>query len=318
MSSTRSPITRRAAAALALSAPIGLAAVAASRDDERAKPPGPARNPKDDAGAMEAWWTDLEKWETDATRALLNMADRREEAVAFLKAKMKPLKITAAEVRALLLKLGNDSDKVWKPAFEELEYFDPRLAIDLETLMDRYKEAPGRQRMVEVLSGREAGKLAGLAVELHRLGRADGFNFVAKGLLVGRAPGRSHQRVRSLGQPQEEVDPGRARHRAAGALRHPGGRGHPRGHGDRTSRRPAHQGGQGCARTPGQQREINQPSFRRRLGGRSSAPAGSTSISASNPPRRARPRPTDIDSPIATFHAIGIIRNDTADSTFIK
>ena len=42
---------------------------------------------------MEAWWADLEKPETDATRALLNMADRRDEAVAFLKAKMKPLKI---------------------------------------------------------------------------------------------------------------------------------------------------------------------------------------------------------------------------------
>jgi hypothetical protein len=179
MSSSRSPITRRAAAALALSAPIGLAAAAI--DDEKAKPPGLARNPKNDAGAMEAWWTDLEKWETDATRALLNMADRRAEAVAFLGAKMKPLKIAAAEVRALLLKLGNESDKVWKPAFEELEYFDPRLAIDLETLMDRYKEAPGRQRMVAVLSGREPDRLAGLTVELHRLGRGDGFNFVAKG-----------------------------------------------------------------------------------------------------------------------------------------
>ena len=58
------------------------------------------------------------------------------------------------------------------PAFEELEYFDPRLAIDLETLMDRYKESPGRQRMVEVLSDREAGQLAGKEVMLQ--GRAAG------------------------------------------------------------------------------------------------------------------------------------------------
>ena len=128
---------------------------------------------------MEAWWKDLEKPETDATRALLNMADRREETVAFLKATMKPLKISAAEVRALLLKLGNASDKVWMPAFEELEYFDPRLAIDLETLMDRYKEAPGRQRMVEVMSGREAGQLAGKEVMLRGV-RGDGFNFFAQ------------------------------------------------------------------------------------------------------------------------------------------
>jgi hypothetical protein len=179
MSSSPSPITRRAAAALAFSAPMGLAATAiAARDDDRAKRPEPAAAPKDGPGAMEAWWLDLEKPEIDAARALLNMADRPQESVAFLKTKMKPLKINAAEVRTLLLKLGNDSEKVWKPAFEELEYLDPRLAIDLETLMDRYKEAPVRQRMVEVMSGRTAGQLAGKDIDLWKAG--DGFNFFAK------------------------------------------------------------------------------------------------------------------------------------------
>jgi hypothetical protein len=177
MASTRSPITRRAAAALALVTLMGFAA-AALADDEKAKRSGAAKGLKDGPGAMEAWWIDLEKGETDATRALLNMADRPGESVAYLKVKMKPLKITAAEVRALLLKLGNPSDKVWKPAFEELEYLDPRLAIDLETLMDRYKEAPARQRMVEVLSGRPAGELAGKEVILRRF--AGGFNFFAQ------------------------------------------------------------------------------------------------------------------------------------------
>jgi hypothetical protein len=91
---------------------------------------------------------------------------------------MKPLKIAAGEVRALLLKLGSENEKVWKPAFEELEYFDPRLAIDLETLMDRYREAPGRQRMVEVLSGWPAGLLAGKEVMLRKAG--DGYNFSSR------------------------------------------------------------------------------------------------------------------------------------------
>ena len=77
---------------------------------------------------MDTWWADLEKAETDAALALLNMADRREETVEFLKAKIKPLKISAAKIRALLLKLGNESQNVWRPAFEEMEYFDPRLA----------------------------------------------------------------------------------------------------------------------------------------------------------------------------------------------
>ena len=178
MRDSRSQLTRRSAA-LAFTAPMGLAAAAfAAFDDDKAKRPESAKAAKDAPGSFESWWADLEKPEIDAARALLNMADRRDETVAFLKAKMKPLKITAAEVRALILKLGNQNEKVWKPAFEELEYFDPRLAIDLETLMDRYKEAPGRQRMVEVLSGREAGQLAGKTVILRKHGEF--FNFFAE------------------------------------------------------------------------------------------------------------------------------------------
>jgi hypothetical protein len=178
MSSFRSSFTRRAAAALAFSASMGLAAAACG--DDEAKPLGPGKDPKDTPAAMEAWWADLEKDETAASRALLNLADRRDETVAFLKARMKPLKISAGEVRALLLKLGNEDEKVWKPAREELEYFDPRLAIDLETLMDRYNESPVRQRMVEVLSDRPAGQLAGKEISLRRVGRGDGFNFFAQ------------------------------------------------------------------------------------------------------------------------------------------
>ncbi len=123
------------------------------------RPPAanPGMSPRDSPGTTDVWWADLEKGETDAIRALLSLADRREKAVAFLKTKMKPLKITPGAVRALLLKLGNENEKVWRPAFEELEYFDPRLAMDLETLMDRYKESPARKRMVEVMSGKEAG-----------------------------------------------------------------------------------------------------------------------------------------------------------------
>jgi hypothetical protein len=176
---SRSPITRRSAAALAFSAPLGVAAAAvAAPDDDKSKRSESAKAPTAGPGSFESWWEDLEKPEIEAARALLNVADRREETVAFLKPRMKPLKIAAGEVRALLLKLGNENEKVWKPAFEELEYFDPRLAIDLETLMDRYKEAPGRQRMVEVLSGRQAGQLAGKEVILRKHG--DYFNFFAQ------------------------------------------------------------------------------------------------------------------------------------------
>ena len=178
MSSSRSSVTRRAAAATAFSVSMGLFAAACGDDEGKRR--GPGAGPKGAPGDMEVWWTDLEKDETAATRAVLNLNDRREVTVAFLKGKLKPLKISAAEVRALLLKLGNENEKVWKPAREELEYFDPRLAIDLEALMDRYKESPLRQRMVEVLSDRAAGQLAGKDVSLMGVGRGDGFNFLAQ------------------------------------------------------------------------------------------------------------------------------------------
>ncbi len=174
---SRSSITRRGAGVLAFSTSMGIFVAARGDDEVKKRDPGAA--PKRDPGVMEAWWADLEKDETAATRAVLNMADRREVTVAFLKSKLKPLKISAFEVRALLLKLGNENEKVWKPAREELEYFDPRLAIDLEALMDRYKESPVRQRMVEVLSDYRAGVLAGKEVNLMGVG-ADGFNFFAK------------------------------------------------------------------------------------------------------------------------------------------
>ncbi len=133
-----------------------------------------------DEKTMEAWWGDLEKGDTEATRALLNFSDRPKDTVAFLRKKMKPLTISSGQVKALLLKLGSGNDEVWKPAFEELEYFDPRLAIGLQTLMDRYTESPARQRMVEILSGREAGSLKGKDVKLQKFGGPDDFNFFAQ------------------------------------------------------------------------------------------------------------------------------------------
>jgi hypothetical protein len=60
-----------------------------------------------------------------------------------------------------------------------LEYFDPQLAIELQTLMDRHTDSPTRQRMVEVMSGRQAGQLAGKAVSLRPV-NPDGFNFFAQ------------------------------------------------------------------------------------------------------------------------------------------
>ena len=144
--------------------------IRASDDPPRAKPGEPSRD---------VLWADLEKEEEIATRALLKFADQPKETVAYFAEVMKPLMVDADWVQVRLMRLGNKADdEVWRGAFEELEYFDPRLAIDLETLMKDVTDSPARQRMVEVLSGRELDSLKGKAITLRKSGDAD-INFFA-------------------------------------------------------------------------------------------------------------------------------------------
>jgi hypothetical protein len=130
-----------------------------------------------DQSQMEIWWSDLEKGEADACRALLAMSTQPEQAVKCLKDKLKPLKFDSVRLKLLLLRLGSSDEHVWNTAFEDLEYYDPRLAMDLEALMDRITEAPARQRLVEVLSGSTAGRLKDKTVGLRNLGKY--YNFFA-------------------------------------------------------------------------------------------------------------------------------------------
>lgn len=127
---------------------------------------------------LEAWWNDLELTEAVAARALLHLADYRNETVAYMKSRLKPLKISAERVQMLLVDLGSEKEDVWKAAYAEFEYFDPRLAIDLQTLMDDVTTSPARQRLVEILSQRPPGSLADKDVSIRKLGSGnDGYNF---------------------------------------------------------------------------------------------------------------------------------------------
>jgi hypothetical protein len=154
--------------------------------------------------ALEAVWRDLEKDEANASRALLALTDRPAEAVAFLKERLKPAKIDGERVKVLLFKLGSKDDATWKPAFEELEYYDPRLAIGLETLMEDVRASPARQRLVAVLSGRDPGPLEGKQIELRKSAMGRAFNFVAQPggawwadvdvKLINSQPGRNPKR----------------------------------------------------------------------------------------------------------------------------
>lgn len=121
-------------------------------------------------------WQDLEKDEPVSTQALLQLSRDPVATIALLRGQLKPLKLTGERMKDLIVQLSSEEEKTWKAAFEELEYFDPRLALDLPTLMDVVQAAPVRQRITEVLSGRPAGQLEGKEITLRKAGD-DGYNF---------------------------------------------------------------------------------------------------------------------------------------------
>jgi hypothetical protein len=133
--------TRRAAL-------VGLLAAGLARPGRAAPIPAEAAGKE-----LEALWADLAGDELSASRALLKLAARPKEAVAFAAGRLRPLKIDEKRVRALLADLGSEKEETWKTATEELEYFDPRLAIDLPTLMDEVTERVPRARLAALLSG---------------------------------------------------------------------------------------------------------------------------------------------------------------------
>jgi hypothetical protein len=128
---------------------------------------------------LEQLWSDLAGSEPQSTRALLKLAGQRELAMALFKERLKPLTISADEVQALVGNLGSDDESVWKPAFEKLQYFDPRLAIDLPTLMNATNDQTTRTRLVEILCDVPADTYAGKSIQLRRLGKSEeSYNFV--------------------------------------------------------------------------------------------------------------------------------------------
>jgi hypothetical protein len=140
----------------------------------------PATQPQSEQQQIETWWADLEKSEPQSTRAILNFADKPAAAVAFFREKLKPLALTEEDLDKAIGDLASDEESVWKPAFEKLEYFDPRLARELQPLMSGVNDPVARCRLVEILCDRTADSLAGKNIELRPLGGGgDGYNFAA-------------------------------------------------------------------------------------------------------------------------------------------
>jgi|GEM_PF-1666983 len=125
---------------------------------------------------MESWWTDLAESDPQSDRALLCFAATPDKTVAFMKTRLLPLTITADRVNELIVALGSDKEEFWKPADVELRYFDPRLAINLQTLMKQVTTTPARQRLTAVLSDRPPEMItSAMKITLRKTG--EGFNF---------------------------------------------------------------------------------------------------------------------------------------------
>lgn len=138
--------------------------------------PPPTLSQKD----LEACWADLEKDEAQATRALLKLSAAPKATVEFLKGTMKPLSIDALRVQKLLIDLDSKKEETWKPAYEELDYLDPRLEFELEALMKLVESAPARPRLVAILSNNKLDYLEGKEITLRSHQNKDGvfYNFV--------------------------------------------------------------------------------------------------------------------------------------------
>ena len=126
---------------------VALWAAALPADDGK-QPKKPAAPP-----TLDELWEDLAKEEVPASRALLQMADRKDDLVPFLRKRLKPLTITAARVRELVKDLGDKNDAVATEAYEALEYFDPRLAIEYSLV---FRCLTARPADAEVPSGNES------------------------------------------------------------------------------------------------------------------------------------------------------------------
>ena len=116
--------------------------------------------------SIDADWADLALDDPQASAALLRLSTRPAEAVALFKTKLLPLNLTPEEVAAPLIDLSSPDEPTWRAAYEKLDYFDPRLAVELQPLFDSVDDPLGRPRLVALLSGRPVDMLVGKTILL--------------------------------------------------------------------------------------------------------------------------------------------------------
>ena len=114
----------------------------------------------------ELWKMLLAQDEATASRALLEMSARpKADVVAFVAGKLKPLKLTEERATKLVADLGDEKEAVAKAAFDELQYFDPRLVLDVGVMLKPLPDDIHRQRLVGLLIGTTLDAYAGCKIE---------------------------------------------------------------------------------------------------------------------------------------------------------
>jgi RNA polymerase sigma factor (sigma-70 family) len=127
-------------------------------------------NPPGTKDWTETLWDDLMSLdEPRASRAVLTYYRYipKKDQVPFLKGKLKPLKADKEATRKRIADLGSDKEPVWKAAFADLCYFDPRLALNPVEAMAEAKTPPARRRLGAILmNSNDPARFAGGEVKM--------------------------------------------------------------------------------------------------------------------------------------------------------
>jgi RNA polymerase sigma factor (sigma-70 family) len=124
-----------------------------SRENEYRGPELRGPNQKD---WMESLWDEMWFDEPRASRAMLTAIKYipEKDRLAFLKAKLKPLKVEKADVKKWIADLDSDKDEVWTAAMQKLDYFDPLLVLAPADAMAEAKTHRAKHRLAALLTGR--------------------------------------------------------------------------------------------------------------------------------------------------------------------
>lgn len=98
----------------------------------------------------EVWWNDA----VVRARAVFTLIDHP-KTVDFLSRKLPPVKAPADQLTAWLKDLNSDDEKVWKEAFQELQYHDPRTELTAAEQVALVNTNNGRRLLASVWWGWE-------------------------------------------------------------------------------------------------------------------------------------------------------------------